>query len=140
MKKYSPIDMTAVKTYSIKTRNNKVNVDQHFGKPIKAGMLSSALLDAMPKLRRRGVNIDCVYLDSGHYYEETKTEIKSIKKYFPNAFLCGDDYSRDDCRQGLNEISEELGLTLIVIDNAWILLDDIYKGNFEPYTNYLQSV
>jgi len=50
MKKYRPIDTTAVKTYSIKTRNNKVNVDEHFGKPIKAGMSSSALLDAMPKL------------------------------------------------------------------------------------------
>ena len=50
MKKYRPIDTTAVKTYSIKTRNNKVNVDEHFGKPIRAGMSSSALLDAMPKL------------------------------------------------------------------------------------------
>ena len=50
MKRYSPIDVTAVKTYSIKTRNNKVNVDEHFGKPISSGMSSSALLDAMPKL------------------------------------------------------------------------------------------
>jgi len=50
MKKYPPIDTTVVKTYSIKTRNNKVNVDEHFGKSIKAGMSSSALLDAMPKL------------------------------------------------------------------------------------------
>ena len=50
MKKYRPIDTTAVKTYSIKTRNNKVIVDEHFGKPIRAGMSSSALLDAMPKL------------------------------------------------------------------------------------------
>ena len=50
MKKYQPFDATAVKTYSIKTRNNKVNVDEHFGQPIKAGMSSSDLLDAMPKL------------------------------------------------------------------------------------------
>jgi hypothetical protein len=50
MKKYYPIDASSVKTYSIKTRTNKVNIDEHFGKPIKAGMSSSALLDAMPKL------------------------------------------------------------------------------------------
>ena len=50
MKNYHPIDATAVKTYSIKTRNNKVNVDEHFGKPITAGMSSFALLEAMPKL------------------------------------------------------------------------------------------
>ena len=50
MKKYSPIDTSEVKTYSIKTRNNKVNVRDHFGKPIEAGMACSDLLDAMPRL------------------------------------------------------------------------------------------
>jgi len=50
MKEYNPIDTSEVKTYSIKTRNNKVNVDEHFGAPVKAGMSSSELLDAMPKL------------------------------------------------------------------------------------------
>jgi hypothetical protein len=50
MKSYAPIDVSSVKTYSIKTRNNKVNVDDHFGRAVKAGMSSSALLDAMPKL------------------------------------------------------------------------------------------
>ena len=50
MKSYSPIDMSSVSTYSIKTRNNKVNVEEHFGKPVTAGMTCSGLLDAMPKL------------------------------------------------------------------------------------------
>lgn len=50
MKEYNPIDTSEVKTYSIKARNNKVNVDEHFGAPVKAGMSSSELLDAMPKL------------------------------------------------------------------------------------------
>jgi hypothetical protein len=50
MKKYHPIDTASIKTYSIKTRNNKVNVDAHFGQPVRAGMSSSELLDAMPKL------------------------------------------------------------------------------------------
>ena len=50
MKRYQPIDTTSVKTYSIKTRNNKVNVDEHFGTSVESGMSCSSLLDAMPKL------------------------------------------------------------------------------------------
>jgi hypothetical protein len=50
MKKYKPIDTSDVKTYSIKTRHNKVNVHEHFGKPVEAGMSCTDLLDAMPNL------------------------------------------------------------------------------------------
>ena len=38
MKKYKPIDTSEIKTYSIKTRNNKININDHFGKSITAGM------------------------------------------------------------------------------------------------------
>ncbi len=50
MKKYQPIDMSGIKTYSIKTRNNKVNIGEHFGQPVAAGMSCASLLDAMPHL------------------------------------------------------------------------------------------
>ncbi|MBW2689844.1 MAG: hypothetical protein JRC99_07940 [Deltaproteobacteria bacterium] len=50
MKKYEPIDTSKIKTYSIKTRNNKVKVREHFGKSVAAGMSCTGLLDAMPRL------------------------------------------------------------------------------------------
>ncbi len=50
MKEYNPIDTSEVKTYSIKTRNNKVNVREHFGKLVEADMTCAGLLDAMPHL------------------------------------------------------------------------------------------
>ncbi len=50
MKNYTPIDTSGIKTYSIKTRNNKVNIDEHFGGSITAGMSFESLLDAMPSL------------------------------------------------------------------------------------------
>jgi len=50
MKKYHPIDTSTVKTYSIKTRNNKVNVREHFGKPVAAGLTCAGLLDSLPRL------------------------------------------------------------------------------------------
>ena len=50
MTKYTPIDISAIKTYSIKTRHNKVNVKKHFAKPVAAGMSCADLLDSMPRL------------------------------------------------------------------------------------------
>jgi hypothetical protein len=50
MKKYDPINMSEIKTYSIKTRSNKVNVRDHFGKPVTARMSCKEILDAMPRL------------------------------------------------------------------------------------------
>jgi hypothetical protein len=50
MKRYSLIDTSEVKTYSIKTRDNKVNIEEHFAKPVEADMTCASLLDAMPRL------------------------------------------------------------------------------------------
>ncbi|KIH75774.1 hypothetical protein SAMN05660860_02905 [Geoalkalibacter ferrihydriticus] len=49
-KKYRPIDLSGVKTYSIKTRNNKVNVREHFSAAPRAGMSFGEFFDSMPRL------------------------------------------------------------------------------------------
>jgi len=50
MKKYHPVDLAAVKTYSIKTRDNKVNVKEHFAGPLQPGMSFDAFFAAMPRV------------------------------------------------------------------------------------------
>ncbi len=50
MKKYMPIDLSKVKTYSIKSRDNKVNVRDHFAPPIKAGRSVTEFIDSLPRL------------------------------------------------------------------------------------------
>jgi len=50
MKKYTPIDPTGIKTYSITTRDNKVNVEEHFAGRVTHGMSFAGLLDTMPSL------------------------------------------------------------------------------------------
>ena len=50
MKKYTPIDTREVKTYSIKTRNNKVNIEEHFAGSVAPGLSVRSLLDTMPAL------------------------------------------------------------------------------------------
>jgi hypothetical protein len=50
MKKYVPIDLEKVQTYSIKSRNNKVNVRDHFAQPLEAGRSVASFLDSLPRL------------------------------------------------------------------------------------------
>ena len=50
MKKYVPIDLGSVKTYSIRSRNNKVNVRDHFAQPQNAGKSVGKFLDSLPRL------------------------------------------------------------------------------------------
>jgi hypothetical protein len=50
MKKYKLIDTTGIKTYPIKTRNNKVNIEEHFAGNVTPGMSFRSLLDSMPSL------------------------------------------------------------------------------------------
>jgi hypothetical protein len=50
MKKYQQVDTSKIKTYSIKTRDNKVNIEEHFAKPLVTGATLSQTLDRLPRL------------------------------------------------------------------------------------------
>lgn len=49
MKSYTMIDMQKVKTYSLKERQSKVNIDEHFAGEVNAGMSVAELLSALPR-------------------------------------------------------------------------------------------
>ncbi len=49
-KKYSPISTSKVKTYSITTRNNKVNVKDHFAAPLSVDTSFETFIDSLPRL------------------------------------------------------------------------------------------
>ena len=48
--KYHPVDLSQVTTYSIATRSNKVNIDEHFATVPCRGMRVSAFVDSLPRL------------------------------------------------------------------------------------------
>jgi hypothetical protein len=49
-KTYRPISLQGIKTYSIKTRDNKVNVNEHFAAPLHPGSSFEAFFDKLPRL------------------------------------------------------------------------------------------
>jgi hypothetical protein len=50
MKPYKPIDLSSVTTYSISTRDNKVNVDAHFSRRVRGGSSFADFYDSLPRL------------------------------------------------------------------------------------------
>lgn len=50
MKDYRPVDLKNVTTYSIATRDNKVNVGEHFARPPRANMTFGDFFDTLPRL------------------------------------------------------------------------------------------
>ncbi len=50
MGKYNQVDLSKINTYSIATRDNKVNIKDHFARPLEKGLSFVDLLDSMPKL------------------------------------------------------------------------------------------
>ncbi len=50
MKKYQPIDLSAIKTYPINSRDNKVNIEEHFAGSLRPGMSFSCFVEALPRL------------------------------------------------------------------------------------------
>ncbi|MFZ7124645.1 MAG: hypothetical protein ACOWWM_00620 [Desulfobacterales bacterium] len=50
MKKYTMADLNDVKTYSIRTRNNKVDIESHFAGRIEPDMSIGKFFDIMPRL------------------------------------------------------------------------------------------
>jgi len=50
MKDLQPLDLSGIKTYSIKTRDNKVNVREHFAQGIAPGMTFAEFYAGLPRL------------------------------------------------------------------------------------------
>jgi hypothetical protein len=49
-KQYRPVDLDGVRTYSIRSRDNKVNVSEHFARPPQAGGSFAEFFAALPDL------------------------------------------------------------------------------------------
>lgn len=50
MKKYKPIELGKVKTYPIKSRKNKVSIQEHFAGPLASGMSFRDFFSGLPKV------------------------------------------------------------------------------------------
>ena len=47
---YRPVDLAEVRTYAIASRQNKVNVTEHFARPPRAGASFAEFLAGLPDL------------------------------------------------------------------------------------------
>lgn len=65
-------------------------------------------LIALQEFYDNGVIIDAFYLDTTHIYQDTITELELIIKLYPNAFICGSDYTHSGEHSGCGKAIDEI--------------------------------
>ena len=67
-------------------------------------------IEAIKELHNNNVKVDAFYLDTTHEYNDTINEIETIMSLYPNAFLCGDDYTHHGAHAGCGRAIDEMAL------------------------------
>jgi hypothetical protein len=83
---------------------------------------------ALRDLRARGVVPDLVYLDGDHSYQAVTTELTTCRRLFPEALLCGDDWTwtaehfpPHSVREAVQDFAAGHGLEVVADGNTWRL-------------------
>lgn len=65
------------------------------------------------------INVDLVYIDASHGYEDVLNDINKSLKYFPNATIIGDDWNWGTVQQAVKEVAERENFKITVDKNCW---------------------
>jgi hypothetical protein len=79
----------------------------------------------MAEVFKYGLEPDFIYIDASHQYEDVYTDVSLAYNYFPNAFICGDDWNWHNRTQGRRATVQEAvkefckNNNLKYINNRW---------------------
>lgn len=111
-RKYRPIDLSGVKTYSIQTRNNKVNIEDHFAAAPRSGMSFAEFFAGMPRLlgadSLRGV-VDAV--------------VEARRNHRPVVLAMGGHVIKCGLQPVLKKLIEENVITAVVMNGSAAIHD-----------------
>jgi hypothetical protein len=64
-------------------------------------------VQGMAELYKYQIYPDFIYIDASHQYEDVYTDLAMAYNYFPNAFICGDDWGWHNKTQGKRKTVQE---------------------------------
>ena len=70
-------------------------------------------------LNMLGIDVDLVYIDASHGYEDVLDDINKSLKYFPNAIIMGDDWNWGSVQRAVKEVAQENNFDIEVDLNCW---------------------
>lgn len=83
--------------------------------------------EALPYLHGLNIPIDLIYVDAHHNYEAAFHDISTCLKYWPNATICGDDYSwickHGGVKKAVTDCALLYKLSIITIDDLFWYLE-----------------
>jgi len=73
-------------------------------------------LDILSKI---DMDVDLVYIDASHGYEDVLSDITKSLKYFPSAIIMGDDWGWPTVQKAVKEVAEKENFKIIIDKNCW---------------------
>lgn len=114
--------------------------DEHLNKLLEVGLLnqfafnmrclelSSKIITWVGKSRAalpfvaQHITPSVVYIDGSHASADVSSDIIQSYSLWPEALICGDDFDRQDVREGIREAIRDTDLTVVVADAIWALV------------------
>jgi predicted O-methyltransferase YrrM len=76
---------------------------------------------AIPKLGKLGLKPDLVYIDGSHQYADALNDISLSLACFPDAVICGDDYTWQNVRNALRQLQTTHKIKINDYRNFWMI-------------------
>ena len=77
--------------------------------------------DMLAPIHAHGIEVDAVYIDGSHVYEDVLADVIATAMMFPAAMMCGDDWNWPGVQHALNYVAANRGREIITSDNTWLL-------------------
>ena len=99
-------------------------------------------VEGIYKINDLNIKPDVFFVDSSHQYENTKNELNTINKLFPESIICGDDYRvdvYDGVVRAVNEFVKENNYLLKTFGASFLIVKhNPFKANY--IRNWLLSI
>jgi predicted O-methyltransferase YrrM len=75
--------------------------------------------EGLESLRKYNLDVDVVYIDASHSYDDVMSDITLSRELWPKAQIIGDDYAWESVKQAVHDYANKHNLKVMFEDNCW---------------------
>ena len=85
-------------------------------------------LIGLESIKEYNVPVDLIYIDADHSYQGAYNDIMKCAEIWPNAQICGDDYSWKEVKAAVKDAAHKLNKRVLFSNNCWWFTTEIAFG------------